>query len=206
MPAHRRAEPIDHDLLGEFAVVGDHPPQLGHRLVVGHHRLAEPVDRRSREFADDRGRQTLHRFGGGVGQSQQRPHVFDGLRGSADDPCQRGVRQDYPAGCDLGQAEVTESFGLVAVRIDVDRCRLGGGGAPEDRVVHAEHVGEVVPLAHARDELGDVRGAEAALQQTGDGAQLRQVLIAVVRGAAPPLRRVEEPALAVGADVARAHA
>jgi hypothetical protein len=206
VPAHRRAEPIGHDLLGEFPMVGDHPPQLGHRVVVGYHRLTEPVDGGGREFLDDRGRQTLDRFGGGVGQSQQRPHVLDGLRGTPDYPGQRRVRQDHSTGCDVGQAEVAEPSGLVAVRVDVDGCRLGDGGAAEDRVVHAEHVCEVVAFAHARDELGDVRGAEAALQQPGNGAQLCQVLIAVVRGTTPPLRRVEEPALAVGADVARAHA
>src|SRR5690606_10535724 len=81
----------------------------------------------------------------------------------------------------------------------------GESGRLEDTAIQFEHVREVLALTHRREELRDVDGVEAAAKQTVDHPQLSEVGVVVERRAPLPSRRAEQPALAVGADVAGAY-
>ncbi len=154
---------------------------------------------------DQRGRQLVDSAAGGFDHLQDHLNVGELIGRTRDDLGHLRMDQGNRVLDELGEPARHQPLRLVTpgIEIEGDGRRSGlVGAASQNRLLDAQDRREIVALAHAGEELGDVRAVEALPKQLVDRLQLGQVVVVVERRATLPPRRVEQATLPIGADVA----
>ena len=156
---------------------------------------------------DECGREIVDAAADRVDDPQDGLYVVTLVRRAGHDFGYLRMHECDPVVDELGQPARHQPHGLVAIGIEVEGDVRGAGivcAAAQDGLLNAQDRRKIMAFPHPGEELGDVRRVEALAKQLVDGLQLRQVVVVVERRAALPAWRVEQAALTVGADVARA--